>query len=129
MLTLFPLFLLLVSEAEWTGAYLQLYPAALLLPGLFLERKRKQIDWPGVLSAAILSGLLGWKLRDAFPLSPLVTPLGVLLMLGPSRFCAGRSGTGAWASALRALPMSSFSACGNTCCSPIACFAWAPGRG
>ena len=86
MLTLFPLFLLLVSEAEWTGAYLQLYPAGLLLPGLFLERKRKPIDWPGVLSAAILSGLLGWKLGDAFPLSPLVTPLGALLMLGPIAF-------------------------------------------
>lgn len=80
---LFPLVVLAVSEWELTYTCLWLYPAALLLPVLFLWRKPKMVAWAEVLTAALFGGLLCWKIGDLWPLLPALMLLSVALMLAP----------------------------------------------
>ena len=54
---LLPLVVLAVSEWELTYTRLWLYPAALLLPVLFLWRKSHTIAWDEVLTVALFGGL------------------------------------------------------------------------
>ncbi len=80
---LLPLVVLAVSEWELTYTHLWLYPAALLLPVLFLWRKPQTIAWDEVLTAALFGGLLCWKIGELWPLLPALMHLSVALILVP----------------------------------------------
>ena len=78
---LLPLVFLSISEWELTYTRLWLYPAALLMPVLFLRREPQMVAWGEVLTAAFFGGLLCWKIGDFWPLFPALTMLRVALML------------------------------------------------
>ena len=80
---LLPLVFLSISEWELTYTRLWLYPAALLMPVLFLWRKPQMVAWTEVLTAALFGGLLYWKIGELWPLFPALMHLSVTLILVP----------------------------------------------
>ena len=88
---LFPLALLAVSELELTFARIMIYPAALLLPVLFLLKRDRTVAWAEVLTASLLGGFLCWKAADSWPLFPGLTFLcGILLLAATVLLCRQR---------------------------------------
>lgn len=80
---LFPLLVLAASNREFSYTNIALFPAALLLPFLFLLGRIREIHWTEVLAAALLGGLLSWKAADAWPLLTGLTGLCAALLLLP----------------------------------------------
>ena len=87
---LLPLVILLASEWELILGRIWLYPAAMLLPVMFLT-KRPSVAWAEVLTSSILGGLLCWKAADRWPLLPGRMLLCAALLIIPALFlCRGR---------------------------------------
>lgn len=80
---LFPLIILLLSEWELAYATITIYPAALLLPIVFVIRKAQRAALAETLCACILGGLVSWMSADAWPLLPGLTILCAALLLSP----------------------------------------------
>ena len=77
--------LCILALSEWELAYTQicLYPTALLLPLIYLLGRVRSVAWTEVLTAAILGGLICWKVEDAWPLMPGLTLLTSATLLIP----------------------------------------------
>ena len=75
----------LLFLSEWALCYerVEIYPAALLLPALYGAGRARTVSWAEVLTAAILGGLICWKVGDAWPLMPALTLLCSSLLLIP----------------------------------------------
>ncbi len=86
---LFPVTVLTVSEWELTFRQIGLYPAALLLPILFLLNRFRAVAWPDVLTGALLGGLLSWKAADLWPLFSGSALLCAILVLVPAILLCG----------------------------------------
>ena len=88
---LFPLIILLLSEWELAYATITIYPAALLLPIVFVIRKAQRAALAETLCACILGGLVSWMSADAWPLLPGLGVLcGALMMIPVCLLCRGR---------------------------------------
>ncbi len=83
----FVLLVLAISGWEMTHTRIWLYPAALLLPLVFVFHRPV---WSEVLTAAVLGGLVSWKAADIWPLSPLLMPLCSLLIMTSGFLCRSR---------------------------------------
>ena len=73
-----PIVVLLLSEWELSFSWIWIYPAALLLPMLYLPKGVRTVSWAEVLTASLLGGLICWKAADTWPLQPishLVAPM------------------------------------------------------
>lgn len=81
---LVPLVFLAMSEWELSFTQLYLYPAALLLPMLCFVGKNRTVAWEEVLTAAIIGGLVCWKIADKWPLFWGTRPLCAILLLIPT---------------------------------------------
>ena len=75
---LIPLLILAISGWELTFERIWLFPAAWLLPLMYLFHTAV---WAEVLTASIAGGLVCWKMADTWPLLPGLTPLCALMLL------------------------------------------------
>lgn len=76
----------LLFLSEWALCYerVEIYPAALLLPARYGAGRARTVSWAEVLTAAILGGLICWKVGDAWPLMPALKLLCSVLLLIPA---------------------------------------------
>ncbi len=63
-----PLVVLALSEWELFYTQIWFYPAAMLLPLIYLFGRIRTLAWAEVLTASVLGGLLCWKAADRWPL-------------------------------------------------------------
>ena len=79
--TISPVIVLLLSEWELSFRRIWIYPAALLLPMLYLPGRVRTVFWAEVLTAALLGGLTCWKMDDTWPLQSISHLMAPMLLL------------------------------------------------
>lgn len=85
------IFLLTVSELELTFTHVELYPASLLFPFLFVFGRDNPVAWPEVLTAGLLGGMICWKVADIWPLyGGLLFLCAMMLLISAQLICRNR---------------------------------------
>ena len=91
LLMAIPVLVLVVSGWELSFPRLEVYPAVLLLPFAYCLGRARSVSWAEVLAAAIIGGLICWKIGDRWPLFCGTSTLCAASLLIPSvGFCKDR---------------------------------------